>query len=106
MGAATLKGREYVRARSAQETLSPAEPGATLGDEMSTTSRITSDTTVAEIQEMLYEDGYSHLAERAAEIKRAAMRGALLWTKHRIVTTDRSRISSRPAMAYLNHEEE
>jgi hypothetical protein len=57
---------------------------------------ITSRTTLSEIRGMLREDGYQRLTDRAAEIKRAATRGALLWTQRRLTTTDASRIDERP----------
>lgn len=57
---------------------------------------ITSRTTHAEIRRMLREDGYESLTDRAAEIKDAAGRRALLWTSERLTTTDASRIDARP----------
>jgi hypothetical protein len=56
---------------------------------------ITSRTTHQDIRRMLREDGYGEtIAARAAEIKDAAGRGALLWTKTRLTTS--SRIDARP----------
>jgi hypothetical protein len=58
---------------------------------------ITSRTTHEAIRSMLREDGYGEtVVERAAEIKDAAGRGALLWTRTRLTTTDSSRIDARP----------
>lgn len=58
--------------------------------------KITSKTTLAELRGFLREDGYGHLASRAAEIKKARQAGCLLWTRERLVTTDASRINARP----------
>ena len=58
---------------------------------------ITTRTTLASIREMLRADGYDDLVTtRAADIKRAARGGALLWSAHRLTTTDASRIDERP----------
>lgn len=57
--------------------------------------KITARTTLSEIREMLSEDGYGHLVDRAAEIKSAARTGSLLWTRERLTTTDSSRIDTR-----------
>jgi hypothetical protein len=56
---------------------------------------ITSRTTIAQIRSYLREDGYETLVSRAAEIKAAAERGALLWGPFRLTTTDASRIDAR-----------
>jgi hypothetical protein len=63
---------------------------------MTLIQKITDKTTIRQIRDMLSEDGYAHLLERAADIKRAAKRGTLLWTKERLVTTDNSRINTIP----------
>lgn len=55
---------------------------------------ITSQTTLAEIRDMLCEDGYEHLINRAKEIKSAARHGSLMWTREKLYTTDASRISA------------
>ena len=57
--------------------------------------KITTRTTIQEIIDALYVDGFAELADRAAELKQAAKTGCLLWTNLRIVTTDKSRISAR-----------
>ena len=57
---------------------------------------ITTRTTLGDIRSMLRREGYEALVEYAAEIKRAATHGALLWTSERITTTDASRIDARP----------
>lgn len=59
-------------------------------------TKITSRTTVSEIAAMLRADGYGGVSRRAAEIKKAALAGCLLWTPHRLTTTDSSRIDERP----------
>lgn len=58
--------------------------------------RITTKTTLAEIRSALLADGYEALRDRAAEIKKAALTGCLLWTPERLTTTDASRIDARP----------
>lgn len=59
-------------------------------------TKITSRTMVTTIAEMLRADGYGEISRRAAEIKKAALAGCLLWTPHRLTTTDSSRIDERP----------
>ena len=54
--------------------------------------RITTRTTIAEIVDALYQDGFEDLVERAVELKRAARAGCLLWTAARVTTTDASHI--------------
>lgn len=59
---------------------------------------ITSRTTHQAIRSMLRADGYGEsVVDRAAEIKDAAGRGCLLWTRDRLTTTDASRIDARPS---------
>lgn len=58
--------------------------------------KITTKTTISEIEKMLTEDGFGALAKQAKQIKKAAISGALLWTPARITTTDNSRIDARP----------
>lgn len=57
--------------------------------------RVNARTTLDEIRQMLLDDGFPELSERAAEIKKASMSGSLLWTADKIVTTDKSRICVR-----------
>ena len=47
------------------------------------------------IERKLAEDGYDPAL--AGDVKRAAGRASLLWTRTRLTTTDRSRIDVRPA---------
>lgn len=49
------------------------------------------------IEEALKAGGYGALVGRAAEIKKAAKNGCLLWSSTRLTTTDASRIDARPA---------
>lgn len=54
----------------------------------------TATTDVASVRRMLTGDGYdSSLAE---DVLAAARKGALLWTRERLTTTDSSRIDARP----------
>lgn len=48
------------------------------------------------IERLLERDGYYSLIGRAAEIKRAAVNGALFWGQRRLKTTDESRIDAVP----------
>lgn len=50
---------------------------------------ITADTTIEQIATWLREDNFASIARLAADIKAAALRGCLLWTRSRIITTDR-----------------
>lgn len=60
-------------------------------------ARVSSKTTLAQIQEMAEDDGYAPLSrELAAAIKRACLRGSCVWTREKIVTVDDSRITLRP----------
>lgn len=61
--------------------------------------KITTRTTVTEIRDRLHETGFATLSDRAAEIKRAASKGCLLWTAERLTTTDASRIDARAEVA-------
>lgn len=61
--------------------------------------KVTNKTTLAEITEAAAEQGYSVDKGVAGSIKRAAQRGALLWTASKIVTTDDSRLNLRPDSA-------
>ena len=58
--------------------------------------RIAARTPLADVRRALRIDGYDALTPRAADIKRAAVVGALLWTRERIRTTDASRIDATP----------
>jgi len=55
---------------------------------------ITSKTTVQTIAALLLQDGYK--PGLAGAVKRAALRGCLVWTPERLTTTDASRIDARP----------
>lgn len=57
---------------------------------------ITVKTRTAAITSALRADGYAALVGREDEIRRAALTGALLWTRERLTTTDKSRIDARP----------
>ena len=50
----------------------------------------------ATISALLERDGYDRLIGREATIKQAAARGALLWTRERLTTTDGTGIDARP----------
>lgn len=56
--------------------------------------KITTRTTTTEIADALREDGYDPALARA--VKTAARRGALLWTRDRLTTTDVARLDVRP----------
>lgn len=56
--------------------------------------KITSKTTVSEIEAALRADGYSELLAKA--VKQAWASGCLLWTSERLTTTNASRIDARP----------
>lgn len=58
--------------------------------------KITSRTPLHQIRTALRDDGYAHLVGRESEIRQAATRGCLLWTRERLTTTDGSRIDERP----------
>ena len=60
------------------------------------TKAITPRTRLGAIRDALRRDGYGHLWRRAAEIRRAAQFGCLLWTPERLTTTDSSRIDATP----------
>lgn len=51
---------------------------------------------IPRIEAMLVEDGYTAVLPRAREIRTAARTGALLWTKKRLTTSDKSQIDVRP----------
>lgn len=56
---------------------------------------INSKTTVLEIADLLEQDGYDR--SLANQVRRAASRGCLLWTRDRLTTTDSSAIDARPS---------
>lgn len=55
---------------------------------------ITSRTRLTDIAAALRADGFP--PDMAVQVKAAALNGTLLWTQHRLVTTDSSRISEHP----------
>jgi hypothetical protein len=55
---------------------------------------ITTRTTLATIANALREDGYDPAL--APAVKAASRRGALIWTRDRLTTTDASRLDLRP----------
>lgn len=63
------------------------------------TARITSRSTVADVRDMLREDGYPDDTETARAVRAAHRRGALLWTRERLTTTDASRLDLRAERA-------
>lgn len=52
---------------------------------------------LSDLEDWLCQDGYEALVPRAREIRIAAERGCLLWTKERLTTTDLSQIDARPS---------
>lgn len=59
--------------------------------------KITSKTSLRQIRNALQEDGFFDAVDHEAEVKAAALRGCLLWTRERLTTTDASRIDVRPS---------
>lgn len=57
---------------------------------------ITQRTPCGQITDALRYDGYGALVGREEDIRKAAIRGCLLWTPERLTTTDSSHIDARP----------
>ena len=54
---------------------------------------------LSKVESELYGDGYD--SRLARDVRIAAERGCLLWTKERLTTTDASRIDARPDVTIL-----
>jgi|HigsolmetaAR202D_1030399.scaffolds.fasta_scaffold49377_2 hypothetical protein len=63
---------------------------------MNKNEKLTSKTTVAEVRAMAREDGFEITSAEARQILAAHKKGALVWTRDRITTTDASRLDLRP----------
>lgn len=92
-------GRVVRRGRAANMTATRAQrkrsqDRAKKEDEAMMKASLTNRTTVAQVAEMLDEDGYDPAL--ASAVKRAFMHGCLSWTDSHLITTDDSRIRAYP----------